>query len=249
MTFRTLTVAGICALFCCAVVVNSVAAQEKMTKDQWQAEMTGLTKDQADLTKSLDKLTKDVDSLKIVLAGLGKKVQTVKDETMAMTGANQEHRNVFEDALAAVEASIDQLAKLAPQDLFTRKAEIDSVQAALDVLKKQKLAAVQPYFDRMTTDQKKIDALRASIANVIPAEKVYIVGTWAKDRDCLWNISKKKDIYANPFMWPKIWQGNRDQIKDPDIIHPGQKLKIPTAGELTAAEKKAERQYWRKKAH
>jgi nucleoid-associated protein YgaU len=49
-------------------------------------------------------------------------------------------------------------------------------------------------------------------------------------------------------MWPKIWQGNRDQIKDPDIIHPGQKLKIPTAGELTAAEKKAERQYWRKKA-
>ena len=249
MKFRTITVAGICALFCCAVVFNTAAAQEKMTKDQWQAEMTGLTKDQADLTKSLDKLTKEVDSLKAVLAGLDKKVQAVKDETMAMSGASLEHRKIFEDALAQVEGLIDGLARLAPQDLFARKAEIDTVQAALDALKKQKLASEQPYFDRITGDQKKIDGLRASIANVIPAEKVYIVGTWAKDRDCLWNISKKKDIYANPFMWPKIWQGNRDHIKDPDIIHSGQKLKIPAAGELTAAEKKAERQYWRKKAH
>jgi hypothetical protein len=240
MKFRTFTVAGIYALICCAVVFNTAAAQEKMTKDQWQAEMTGLTRDQADLTKSLDKLTQEVDNLKAVLAGLGRKVQAVKDETMATSGASLEHRKTLDDALAQVEGLIDGLAKLAPQDLFARKAEIDTV---------QKLASVQPYFDRITGDQNKIDALRASIANVVPAEKVYIVGTWAKDRDCLWNISKKKDIYANPFMWPKIWQGNRDQIKDPDIIHPGQKLKIPAAGELTAAEKKAERQYWRKTAH
>ena len=57
--------------------------------------------------------------------------------------------------------------------------------------------------------------------------KVYTVGTWAKDRDCLWNISKKPDIYDNAWLWPRIWQGNRDQIKDPDVIHQGQKLKIP----------------------
>ena len=40
------------------------------------------------------------------------------------------------------------------------------------------------------------------------------VGSWSKDRDCLWNIAKKKDVYANAWMWPKIWQGNRDKIKD-----------------------------------
>ncbi len=49
-------------------------------------------------------------------------------------------------------------------------------------------------------------------------------------------------------MWPKIWMGNRDQIKDPDIIHPGQKLKIPQAGEMSAAEKSAARKYYAKKA-
>ena len=75
----------------------------------------------------------------------------------------------------------------------------------------------------------------------------YTVGTWARDRDCLWNIAKKPKIYANPFLWPKIWQGNRDQIKNPDLIYPGQKLKIPPKADLTKEEKSAERSYWRKK--
>jgi nucleoid-associated protein YgaU len=28
--------------------------------------------------------------------------------------------------------------------------------------------------------------------------------------------------------WQKIFEANRDQIKNPDLIHPGQKLRIPT---------------------
>ena len=29
--------------------------------------------------------------------------------------------------------------------------------------------------------------------------------------------------------WQKIFEANRDQIKNPDLIHPGQKLRIPAA--------------------
>jgi hypothetical protein len=63
----------------------------------------------------------------------------------------------------------------------------------------------------------------------------------------LWNISGKADIYGDPFQWPKIWQGNTDMIRNPDIIHPGQKLMIPAPGAETSDEMKAERSYWRKK--
>ena len=75
----------------------------------------------------------------------------------------------------------------------------------------------------------------------------YTVGTWAKDRDCLWNIAKKPKIYDNAFLWPKIWQGNKDKIKNPDVIKKGQVLSIPPKEDLTKAEKAAARSYWSKK--
>jgi nucleoid-associated protein YgaU len=42
--------------------------------------------------------------------------------------------------------------------------------------------------------------------------------------DNLWNISKAK--YMNPFMWPLIYWANKEQIKDPDLIFPGQIFQI-----------------------
>lgn len=42
--------------------------------------------------------------------------------------------------------------------------------------------------------------------------------------DNLWNISKAK--YMNPFMWPLIYWSNKEMIKDPDLIFPGQIFKI-----------------------
>ena len=42
------------------------------------------------------------------------------------------------------------------------------------------------------------------------------------------SLSKIATKY-NGLTWQKIFEANRDQIKNPDLIHPGQKLRIPTA--------------------
>lgn len=44
--------------------------------------------------------------------------------------------------------------------------------------------------------------------------------------------------YGNPAEWPAIYEANRDQIGDPDLIHSGQQLRIPhyvTANTTTAS--------------
>lgn len=44
--------------------------------------------------------------------------------------------------------------------------------------------------------------------------------------DTLWGISARSDIYGNPYQWPLIYKANRSQIKDADLIFPGQSLSI-----------------------
>jgi nucleoid-associated protein YgaU len=56
--------------------------------------------------------------------------------------------------------------------------------------------------------------------------QTYTVVLNPKDRDCLWKIAAR--MYdKNAWMWPIIWKANTDQIKDPDLIYPGQVFKIP----------------------
>ena len=44
------------------------------------------------------------------------------------------------------------------------------------------------------------------------------------------NLSKiAKRVYGDAAKWKHIFEANRDTIKNPDLIHPGQVLKIPDA--------------------
>ena len=56
-----------------------------------------------------------------------------------------------------------------------------------------------------------------------PAERTYVV----VPGDSLSKIAKS--FYGDANQWRRIYDANRDIIKNPDLIHPGQKLKIPNA--------------------
>ena len=57
----------------------------------------------------------------------------------------------------------------------------------------------------------------------------YLGGYLVVSGDNLWNISGQDSVYGNPFMWPLIYKTNSSQIKDADLIFPGQYLYIPKA--------------------
>ncbi|WP_026464919.1 LysM peptidoglycan-binding domain-containing protein [Adhaeribacter aquaticus] len=54
-----------------------------------------------------------------------------------------------------------------------------------------------------------------------PQKEYYTV----KSGDSLSKIAKQ--LYGDANAWHKIHQANTDQIKDPNLIHPGQKIVIP----------------------
>ncbi len=67
------------------------------------------------------------------------------------------------------------------------------------------------------------------------ASEEYII----KKGDTLWDISGSR--LQDNFLWPKIWKAN-PQIKNPDLIYPGDRLLIPTEEELRRLELPMERE-------
>ncbi|MBN2078266.1 MAG: LysM peptidoglycan-binding domain-containing protein [Spirochaetes bacterium] len=63
----------------------------------------------------------------------------------------------------------------------------------------------------------------------LEGKRVYRVIYNRKKRDCLWRIAQK--VYKNARLWPLIYMANRNQIKDPDLIFPGQRFVIPDVPE------------------
>ncbi|GEM_PF-7107288 len=49
--------------------------------------------------------------------------------------------------------------------------------------------------------------------------------------DSLWKIAEK--FYGTPLKWPLIYKANKNEIKNPNRIYPGQKLIIPVAETVT----------------
>jgi nucleoid-associated protein YgaU len=91
-------------------------------------------------------------------------------------------------------------------------------------------------FDRGKKDEKKEAKKKADFSNVqsgssaapkpeaakMEAAKTYTV----MGGDSLWKISER--MYGNGNEWRKIYEANKDRIKDPDVIQPGWVLNIPS---------------------
>ena len=72
----------------------------------------------------------------------------------------------------------------------------------------------------------------AAVVESTPAPVVEESGTMNYEvsrGDNLWDISGKPSVYADPYQWPLIFKANSDQIKDADLIYPGQVLSVDTA--------------------
>lgn len=91
-------------------------------------------------------------------------------------------------------------------------------EARLKALEEQKQKTQVAEKKKPTPQPKKIVKTEPKI---MPAND-YAVG----DGENLWTISAKPEVYGEGLLWPLLYQANRDQIKDPRQIFPGQSLSI-----------------------
>ncbi|OGU41061.1 MAG: peptidoglycan-binding protein LysM [Ignavibacteria bacterium RIFOXYB2_FULL_35_12] len=190
----------------------TVIAQEEMTTDEWEAEMTRLKDKKESLTKEISVLQNEVNNLKAT------KLQSYEDcvnELYAMVGGTKADVDNYRKAVTELDGKI-------------RRKEGPKVdrQKDLDALKMNKISALPEFFDKVHNQmQRSLDSWVEEVK-----ETMYTVVRG----DHLWGIARKSEHYGNGFAWPMIYKANRDKIKNPDLIYPKQVFSIP---KLTEEEK------------
>jgi nucleoid-associated protein YgaU len=201
----------ITALFLMFLSANLFAQENKISKEEWQADMNRLTSEKASLTSEASSLKTDIAKLKSTDNSL--KVPDCMNELYSLLGVTKQDVNNFNTQFSELSNKID-----------SRTPEKADRQAELNALKKNKISALPEYFDKVHNQlQRKLDAWN---------EESIVKDYSVLKGDCLWNISKKPIIYANPFAWPIIYKANRDKIKNPDLIYPKQDFRIPNLTEI-----------------
>jgi hypothetical protein len=217
-------------------------ADEELTKDEAIFRINEFQLSIQELTAKLSGLDADILRLKGELAQSNTSIKNCKDAYYALIGATDADIAKYRQQLGVIEGKIRQMQRLSDDELADKTDEIKALEEEINKMRMVKIAVLPEFYN-------KIISLARDAKGLYKEKKIkgYTVGTWAENRDCLWNIAGKNEIYGDPFQWPKIWQSNTDVIKNPDIIQPGWVLKVPPTGPKTQDEMKAERKYWRNK--
>ncbi|MEJ2470420.1 MAG: LysM peptidoglycan-binding domain-containing protein [Desulfuromonadales bacterium] len=138
----------------------------------------------------------------------------------------------------AIALSQDGQARQAAEEEARRIAEAEAAyQAKLAEEKARQIA------ERIARQQHKPDKAPPAASRpepkttpVVEYSAEYTVG----EGETLWTISAQPEVYNEGLLWPLLYQANRDQIKDPREIFPGQVLSIRR--DMTTEEREEARQ-------
>ena len=197
------------------------AQEDKMTREEYVAQMADLQQREATAQQQIETLNGQIDDLSEQLNSCDLAIADLNDQIRTLVDASDTQIEAFSNRLDAIIGQLEGLLSLAPEVLIRRKGEAKALAAEVVDMKSNKIAAIPEMAEKLA----RIDALLSQIKARI-AQPVTIDYTVERG-DNLFNIAKKESVYDDPYMWPRIYRANKEDIKDPDMIFPEQILAVP----------------------
>jgi len=199
---------------------SAVAQQKKMTMEEYNAQLKEWQTREANAKKAGEDCATSTAKLKADFQAAKAETDKIWNEILAMLGTDQAGVDAYRRMLQDLDAQADGLLALSPEELFKKRDELAALEAKLGDAKKSKISALTEMQDLIASIEGKITQLKNKMPKALYDQYNVVVG------DYLWKIAGKKDIYANPYQWMRIYSYNKDQIKNPDLIYPKQVFKI-----------------------
>jgi len=218
---KKLSVGGL-ALALLVLASGNISAQEQqMTCEEYMALGNELVNRETAANTQIEELNAQLEALNMQIAQLDRANADLDAQILAAIGHSESEVVAFGRELDAITAQLEGLMALAPEVLIMRRGEVTALDSRAAELKQSNIAALPEMMDKLTTIDQMLADLKARIAQPV------VIDYKVERGDHLWNISKKEQIYDDPYMWPRIYRKNKDQIKDQDIIYPKQGFAVP----------------------
>ncbi|MFC1553799.1 LysM peptidoglycan-binding domain-containing protein [candidate division KSB1 bacterium] len=202
--------------------VSSLFAQEKMKYEDYLIELEQWKAREDAAKAKIATLEAEIAALRQQLRDLDSQIQRTEDTIWSELGTDPNGLQRYLDDLRRLRSNIQGLLRLSPGDLFKQQDEAASAESRFEELSGRNAAKHPDARTLVNEIRGMLNRLRNAVANAEPPFDVYDVVRG----DCLWNISKKPEVYNDPFQWIRVYTKNRDLIKNPDLIFPGQNFKI-----------------------
>lgn len=214
-------VGGLVLVLLVSMTGTALAAEKKMTRDEYRDKLAQYTQRDSIANQEIETLEAQIADLQDQLAGLDSEIATLSQEILTQVDAQESEVSAYGRQLDTISEQLEGLMALPPEALIKRRGELKAIEAQVAELKRDKIAALPEMKARLDRIDEMIGQLRARVAQPVTIDYAVVRG------DNLWNIAKKDQIYADPYMWPRIYRANKDLINDPDLIYPNQKLTVP----------------------
>jgi nucleoid-associated protein YgaU len=223
---KNMTTILLAGLILCVFTFGAIAQQysydyKNMKMDEYQAELAKWQQREADAKARLAQLEADIATLNEGIAAAQKEHADCWQQIYAMLDTDEAGYNDFVQQCKALENDLTGFVALSPEDIYSRRAELDEYKKRLADLRTDKRSLGPDPFRILNHCESLIN--QAEEKGKPTAAGKYEV---AKG-DYLWKISGMSNIYGDPYAWIRIYTYNRSQISNPDLIYPKQVFDIP----------------------
>ncbi len=108
--------------------------------------------------------------------------------------------------------------------LFEEKTRLDEIRLKENAVQKEQEPQKAPEENSAEQEEGKGDSSEKPRKN---KERALAVTHTVKRGETLPYIASLPEVFNDPGLWPLLYRANRDQIRDPNYIWPGQVLRIP----------------------
>ena len=179
----------------------------------------------ADAIANQEKLSGEIETLKVNITSAADKYDAVYNEIMTFLGINVGDLASIQQKIEFYNEKITNWNNLSDDELWSAKKAVRGLVVEYNEYRGSNYGKV-PDFRRDFSDlDNKIANISASLEAAKP--KYYEDSYTVVKGDWLSKIAGYSFIYGDISKWTIIYRANRDQIKDPNLIHPSQVIKIP----------------------